>query len=287
MYTGNEVKHNRDIIYLGRIAGRLVGTVHLTIGKSCPAIGGLGEVVTVPEFRRRGIASRLCALARDDFRAWGGQALFLGSGDPGAARVYHRCGYRKLPGTNVMAYIASGDSPEAFLVEYFQPRRHVVVAGTPADRIPMIPLIVWPHAWQVMDANVGIVSTRYAIQHSCMGLYPLYERLLLEGNGTWFAARTDQGRAVGLSTARLSDAELCQVDGFVHRNFTEAWEPLLQAAIRWGEESGAATFHAHVSSEDEFKYALFETLGFRKAHDGVGLPLGDRLMPSAVLEKSL
>ena len=46
--------------------------------------------------------------------------FFLGTVNPAAARVYHRLGWRKLAGAEVMANILSGESPEAFLVEYFQ-----------------------------------------------------------------------------------------------------------------------------------------------------------------------
>jgi GNAT superfamily N-acetyltransferase len=86
-----------------------------------PALGGLGEVATVKRFRRRGIASDLCGLARDEFRKLRGRVLFLGTGNPDEARVYHRLGWRKLTGTNVMALIAGGEWPEAFLSEYFRP----------------------------------------------------------------------------------------------------------------------------------------------------------------------
>ena len=288
LLSGCEIEHNRNTIYVARIDGELVGTVHLTVARSSLAIGGLGEVLTDPHFRRRGISSRLCALACDDFRAWGGQALFLGTHNPQATRIYNRCGFRKLSSSNTMACITSGNSPESFLVELFKARRPAaIVPGSPADRITMIPLIVSPHEWEVMDANVNILSTRFVIQKSCMGLYPRYEKLILERKGAWFAARTDDDCLVGLSTARLGESDACRVDGFAHRNFARFREPLIREAMTWAAKSGRGRLKAHISVEDESKFALFEALGFQKSGDGSGFDLADRRVPSVILEKIL
>jgi len=286
-YFGTEIEHNRDLMYIGRVDGRLAGTVHLVIGKSDPALGGVGGVATDPEFRRKGIATRLCELARDDFQAWGGEALFLGAG-PVSAQVYRRCGWRILAGTNAMAWIAGGPSPEAYLEAYFGEKRPFTIAGGSAgERYPMVPLILTPHDWQVMDANVNILSTRYAIQSSCGGLYPRYERLPADARGAWFAARTDQARVVGLATARLEGPEECLVDGFVHLNYGEAWEPLVEKTIAWARARGAGECRARVSVEDEEKMAMFEPLGFRRGGAGEEFQLRESSVKSVFLEKRL
>jgi len=54
---------------------------------------------------------------------------------------------------------------------------------TPAARIPMIPLLVSPHDEVMLDANAGMVSTKFAVQHLCMGLFPRYDRLTRCGWG--------------------------------------------------------------------------------------------------------
>jgi len=286
-YFGTEIEHNRDLMYIGRVEGKLGGTVHLVIGKSDPSLGGVGGVATDPEFRRKGIATRLCERARDDIQEWGGEALFLGAG-PESARVYRRCGWRVLAGTNVMAWIASRRSPEAYLVAHFEEKRpFTIVNGSAAERYPMVPLIVTPHDWQVMDANVNIFSTRYAIQNSCGGLYQRYEGLLADARGAWFAARTDQARVVGLATARLDESQGCLIDGFVHRNFGEAWEPLIEKTIEWAKARGAGKCRVRASVEDEEKVALFEALGFRKGGVGEEFQLRECCVKSVFLEKGL
>ena len=234
IFAGDETKDNEDILYLMRQDEDLAGTSHLTVGKAVPRLGGLGEVATPTAFRRQGIAAELCESALDDFCRQGGEAFFLGTGNPAAARIYYRLGWRKLAGANVMALIVSGNSPEAFLVDYFREAegQTTIIPGTSAQRIPMIPLIVCPHDWQVLDANAGIFSTRYAVQSSCMGLYPKYDALLQQQSGTWFGAQTESGRLIGLATARLDESGVCHVDGFTHQCHLDAWADLMQRAVR-------------------------------------------------------
>ena len=233
--------------------------------KKHPILGGFGEVATRPELRGGGIATRLCGRAVEEFRAAGGQALFLGTVSPTARRIYHRLGWRKLAGAEVMANISTRDTPEGFLVDYFrEPGEAVVGPATPAVRIPMIPLLHAPHDWQVLDANAGMYSTRCCVQFSCMGLYRRYLAALAGGRGEWFCARTADGRVVGLSTVRVSDAA-CQLDGFAHPYFAAAWPDLMAAAMQRGAARGPGECRAVVCVEDEEKRSLFEGLGFRDA----------------------
>ncbi len=289
IFAGDETENNEDIVYLLRQKEHLAGTSHLTIGKAAPRLGGLGEVATPPPFRRQGIAARLCESARDDFRRRGGEAFFLGTGNPAAARIYYRLGWRKLAGANVMALIVSGNSPEVFLVDYFREAdgQTTIIPGTSAQRIPMIPLIVCPHDWQVLDINAGIFSTRYALQSACMGLYPKYDALVQQQRGAWFGAQTDSGHLVGLATARLDGLDVCHVDGFTHQFRLDAWQDLMQAAMDWGADRGATEWCGTLSVEDEDKWSLFGSLGFEVAGAGEAFTLGERQAPSVLLKRAV
>ena len=76
-------------------------------------------MATPSAYRQRGIAAELCRLALEEFQSKGGNAIFLGTSNLAARRIYHRLGWRKLAGTNVMASISDGRSPEEYLVDYF------------------------------------------------------------------------------------------------------------------------------------------------------------------------
>jgi GNAT superfamily N-acetyltransferase len=284
---GEEEEQNRNVVYLTRRGDSLAGTSHLVTPRRLPVLGGVGEVATAPEFRRLGISTELCFLAANEFRKDGGQALFLGTVNPDAARVYYRVGFRKLASANVMALVADGESPEAFLVGYFrEPGEVTVKSGSPEDRIPMIPLLAAPHDWQVLDANVGRFSTRYAVLNSCMGLYPRYAALADDNQGAWSSAATEDGRVVGLSTARLDGSGGCQVDGFAHKNHQDAWSGLVEAVIGWAAAKGVSPCWAAVSVEDGEKQALFESLGFREAGLADGFELDGRTVGAVRLERA-
>lgn len=269
VFLGDELEHNRLISYIERDDGALMGTCGMTIARAIPHLAGFGEVATEPKYRGRGIATRLCGEAVEEFTAQGGEAVFLGTGNPDAARIYHRLGWRRLAGANVWANVTTGDSPEEYLADYFrQPSPVAVVRGDASLRVPMIPLLLVPHDWQVLDGNLPspMTSTRYAVQNSCMGLCRKYYQLLEHG-GEWFAAKTRDDRLVGISTARVDKMNVCWVDGFIHARFRNEYVRLIEAAMEWGASLDAGGFASRVSVEDEDKQRLFASLGFRK--DGV------------------
>jgi GNAT superfamily N-acetyltransferase len=283
---GMEKAENRDVVYTLWDQDQLVGTSHLTYGLDSVSLGGLGEVATHPRFRKRGIADLLCRDALNDFSAAGGEALFLGTVNPAATRVYQRLGWKRLAGTTVMANVVGAETAEDFLVDYFRgagPAR--IEAATPGHRVPMIPLLVMPHDWKVLDALTGMSSTRYVIQNSCMGLYPRYEALRSAQNGTWFGARTPSGRLVGLCSLRMEAPERAQVDGFTRPSQSALWVTLLESAMTWAGERGARRFTSRVCLEDEEKLQGFESLGFRRVESAQPFALDHRQVRSVSMRK--
>jgi GNAT superfamily N-acetyltransferase len=273
---GAESGFNRDVVWVMREQGELAGTCHLTTPEAEPRLGGLGEVATEVRFRRRGIAAELCSLAREEFLQRGGRALFLGTGNPEAARVYHSLGWRKVAGTKLMSLTGAGESTSGFLEAHFGKGGGTVIEPmTPAARVPMIPLLVYPHRQLMLDVNADMVSTKYAVQPSCMGLFPRYDDLTRMDVGAVFCAHAEDGRLVGLSTVRMDDAQ-CTVDGFVHQSFFASWSELLQAALDWGIGRGASVFAADVAADDEGKRLGFERLGFVTAARRPPFVIGDQ-----------
>lgn len=267
VFLGSEVAYSHSTLYVQREDEQVAGTCFMMHSSTMPTLAGFGEVATAPPFRGRGIATALCRQAVADFRAAGGEAFFLGTVNPVAARVYQRLGWRKLAGATVMVNLTADLAPEEFLVDYFrQPGPVDVRMAGPEIRVPMIPLILTPHDSELLDANVSLYSCRYRTQNSCMGLYPRYVRALQNSQGAYFAASTPDGRVVGLATARrterTSDECTYQIDGFTHHRFATAWPDLLQAACTWARQQGATTLQAMLIAEDEAKQAIFHSLGF-------------------------
>ena len=279
VFLGNEVDHSRLITYLERDGDTLTGTCGITISRADPRLAGFGEVATRPDYRGRGIASRLCGQAVEEFDTQGGEAVFLGTGNPDAARIYHRLGWRRIAGTNVWARVSTGDSPEEYLADYFRaPGQMSIVPGDASLRLPMIPLLITPHDWQVLDGNLPapMMSTRYAVQNSCMGLCRRYYDLVKRDAAAWFAAKTSDGRLVGISTAWIDDSNVCAVDGFIHARFQDSFDALVGAAIDFGRFQEADRITTRLSVEDEDKQAAFESLGFHKGNVEGSFALDDR-----------
>ena len=274
---GSEGAESVIRVYTRRLGERLAGACLVATSRSLPALGGLGEVATSPEARRTGIATEVTRQARDDFAERGGEAMFLGTVNHAAARIYFRLGWRKLAGANLMLNALDGRSPEEFLVDYFRGIGAVEVREpSPADRVPMIPLLVSPHDWQALDFNAGMLSTRYAVQDSCLGLYRRYSALAKDGRGAWFCASDGRGQLAGLSSARLDGEGGCWVDGFTRGEKLDSWEALIGRAVDWGANRGASAIRATVSVEDDEKSALFESVGFKNVGAGESFDLGGR-----------
>ena len=282
---GGEGAQSLITVYIRRRGSKIVGACLVASSRDLPSLGGLGEVAASPDIRRSGIATELSRRARDDFGERGGRAVFLGTGNPDAARIYFRLGWRKLAGANLMVNVLNGDSPEEFLVGYFRNLGQATVrTPSPADRIPMIPLLASPHDWQALDFNAAMYSTRYAVQDSCLGLYRRYKALAEDGRGAWFCASTERGQIVGLSTARIDRDGACLVDGFTHKSHRHTWTELIQTAIDWGVDRGASSIRADASVEDEEKQSLFEAVGFRNARRRKPFDLGGRQVAAIRLE---
>ncbi|MBQ16764.1 MAG: hypothetical protein CMJ65_06525 [Planctomycetaceae bacterium] len=301
--NGIDVGRNRDTVWFvrsrrigdtGDDKQGLAATSHLTVPNDLPSLGGLGGVATDPGSRRQGLGERLCREARDEFRDGGGDALFLGTVNPSAARVYFRLGWRRLAGSTVMANITADVSPEEFLVDWFRGAAGPVTVrpGSAHARIAMIPLLLLPHDEQVLDANVDLFSTRYMTQNSCMGLYPRYAELA-SGGGAWFGGWSAEGRLIGLATARpLTRANeeagrMMQVDGCVHRVARAAWRELIDAAIGWSRDAGAGAVTVLTSVEDEAKRIQFEAIGFRSDGSGDEIDIAGRRVQTVRLKLRL
>lgn len=266
VFLGEEADHNRHVVLAENDGDTLAGTCGIMTPHANPEFAGIGEVATRPEYRGRGIAGRLCRQALDEFTENGGEAVFLGTENPAAARIYHRLGWRKIANSTDYVNVTTGDSPEEYLANYFRTPSPVnIVTGDASLRVPMIPLLLTPHDWQILDGNLPtpMISTRYAEQNSCMGLCRKYYYLVKRDNAEWFAAKTSDGRLVGISTAWIDTDGVCHVDGFIHARFRDTYNGLISAAIDWGTQQRAVRIATRLSSEDEEKQAKFEALGFR------------------------
>ena len=257
---------NRILIYIVREGGRVVAMCQFYISRRMPILSEFSYPGTRPDCRGRGIATQLWGAAIDDMEAMGVEAIFLGTFDRIAFRLYRRLGFSKLPASLTFVQALNGLSAEEFLADWFRDAGPATLSsGNPGDQLPSYPLIVSQHDWQVLDANAGLMSTRYSLHRTFRGLYLKCANVGDDENGARFSATTDDGKVVGMSTARLGDDGSCAVDGFVHGRYPDSFDDLILAAIGFGGSRGASAVHARVSREDIEKCQRFAALGFREA----------------------
>lgn len=261
---------DRKLLYVATVDGEIAGTSMLWVSRRDPKLCEFGLPATAPKFRRRGIGQALFDRPVEDFRAMGGEAIFLGTNQVPAERVYRRAGYSKLVGSIAQVRVLSGDSPEAYFVDYFRGLGPATVhPGDASDRTPSVPLVHSPHDWQVMDCNAPALSKRYFTHRSYAGQCGKFIDMLDSPESIFFAARAgDLQKVVGLSTARMLDGGVCSVDAFTHRYYEDSWHDLIEAAMEWGRQRGAETLQTTLSEEDYEKRRLFEGTGFAPAGPG-------------------
>lgn len=263
VFAGEENGQNRNLVLLVRRDQEVLATCQLTVTRDGGRWGGVGEVAVDEAARKQGLATQLCRAARDWFWSHQGEIVFLGTVNPAAARIYRRLGWHRLPGTTVMAATRAGETPEAFLVDHFRGSSSEVSLRplNAAARLPVIPLVLVAHPWQVLDANLGLGSIRFIRQDRCMSLYPLYQRLAQVPGGQVTAAWTADGHLVGLASANPLSPRRVRLDGFCHPQFLDCWDELIRSLLGGYLQQGA-TVCAVVASEDEEKRARFAALGF-------------------------
>jgi GNAT superfamily N-acetyltransferase len=277
LLAGSEMNENNFRVYSEIVNDQIAATAIVVSPLDLPELGALGEVATHPEFRQRGLASGLCRQLLDDFREQGGEAMFLGTVNPRAASIYERFGWNHIPNTKLMVHLTGQADPEEYLGNYFSGLIPLEVRTAGAkSRIPIIPLIISPHDWSVLDANVSMFSTRTERQVSCLGLYNRYNSLRETEQGEWFTLVTKEGKNLGISSAAQTGESSYQIDGFCHVSCPDYFQELIQTAIRWCSGNGASEITMKLSIDDEGKTTLIRSMGFQKSQSDGSFQYGEK-----------
>lgn len=273
---GKEVAVNSDVVWEAWEGDQLVGTIHATIPKACPAICGLSAMATHPSIRGKGLGRILFAKIIEEFESQGVTTAFLGTSNPIAAKLYHSLGFSFLSGSHVMVRYAQGDTVD-FCREHYKPVREdcKILKDDSAIRIPLIPLVLMGGNTKVLDVNTGLFHRDFVTQRSCMGLYPRYEQLLK--NGGHFYAAVDETGIVGAILSTMPTEAGIRADFYCCEGFEELLPRLLDAC----EDS----ICLQIAECDTKKQELARKLGFSSATDPQILPCGDVFLPFRIWKK--
>ena len=260
---GEEDRWNCVHIYRHISEHQTISTAIVIRPHSIPALGGLGEVSTNPKFRGKGLATITCRQLAEDFHETGGVALFLGTVNPDAARIYERLGWQQINGSKLMVNLSDTDNYDDFIQKYFYDSIPIkICVAQPGSRIPLIPLVLLPHDWSILDSNVSLYSINVEPQLSCLGLYRRYEYLRTHCQGEWFTLLTEDERVIGVSSASYKGNNRYQVDGFCHPNYENFFVKLIETAVNWCKSRQAAEITFKISQQDRSKKHIVRNIGF-------------------------
>ena len=258
---GDEADWNMTNIYQRMNDDQTIATAIVIRSLAIPYLGGLGEVSTHPEYRGKGLATGIWQRLLEDFLNSEGSALFLGTVNPDAARIYERLGWHHLYGTELMVNMSGSDLYDDFIRNYFSSAiPSTICEAKPSARIPLIPLVIFPHHWKMLDSNISLYSTNARTQLSCLGLYRRYDYLRSDYEGEWFTLLSEDGKVLGISSAAHKGDKKYEVDGFCHPKYEDFFSPLIQTAVKWCVSREASEIIFNVSKEDTDKENLIRDM---------------------------
>ena len=241
----------------GHLAGDLAGTCWTAWGRAQPDLGVVGGVVTKSPYRRRGIASHLCAKLCDIFDRAGGRLLYLAAATDAARSIYEKkLGFRPVVG-RILCRSASGACPE----DGFAPGQavHARVA-TWGDLGAIVPLCVFPHPCVLVNALTRFPSTRIEGPARCVGIFWNVWRATVERGGQWHVLENERGRLVASAVAAPGSGEACNVDFIWHPHYEREGAAFVLNFLAETAKGGACRLQ--VCENDEWKLGHAAKLGF-------------------------
>jgi GNAT superfamily N-acetyltransferase len=274
---------------VAEIAGELVGTSWFMQARADRSVGVFGEVFTAPEQRGKGIALALTQAAVAGFRAAGGSALYLATGNPVAARVYARAGFATYTG-NVMRHLSAPDpgfDDALFAFSEGASVRRAVWGDLPR----VVALSVFPHRWLVCHYGLQRISSRYRQQDRCVSIYYPLWRPMEDGSGVLTVLETPDRRLVGVASLAATDTPGQEgtglLDFLVHENYRSEAGQLVEFTLR-NAPAGMRQVTACFAGVDQEKAAIAAQAGFRQeAVRAAALQVGDHAHDVAVYSRSL
>jgi GNAT superfamily N-acetyltransferase len=258
---------SRNYFFIAEIDGEIVSTCWYIVSAANPEIGALGEVYTVPKYRKLELAKNLCQKALNHFEFHGGQTMLLGSNNPIAIEMYKKMGFVEYPG-NLMRYTV--DPPDVFDKEYFDAKQETVVREIQHGDIPGIAnLIGAPNPWYSVCYAAGVFSFSHQPEARCVSLYTTLKRSIDMG-GCWCVIETAGAqRTAGIGTlihqGNRLNPQSAVMDIFVHPNFKSKACELIDYLVDKVKAEGIAQLRVEILDGEDEKIGIIEKYGFKKS----------------------
>lgn len=246
------------------VDGDVVATAWTMTPRDEPRLATMGEVYTDPAWRGRGLAPAVCGALLDRFDAAGGEAMFLGTGNPSAARIYRSLGFAPYP-RGLMRRDSAG-AAAAFDSKWFAPSAVSLRPVNWGDTPRLVMLYATPNPWLSVCWMQGLYAAPHVINDRCNSL--VKHTWQATRPGAWPAMVNAEGAVVGSGPMEPLGNEKAvlgaNVDVFVHPTFHGEADTLIDAMLAEARTLGWRWLRAELGSDDAAKRALLEAFGFRE-----------------------
>ena len=263
LLAGGLAATSLDRFVVGEVGGAYAGSMTYAAPRDGADVAVLGMVWTREDQRRKGIARTLLQHTLADFRAGGGQAMYLCTTNPHAYALYARAGFRPLVGDG-MRYLAPGS--DDFDRTYFAPAGPATVRdATWGDLARAAALYNQPLPdWLVKDYHAPRRVFRDVRYESH---YLRVWKPASEGRGCLLVLENPRRRVVGIASAVETDSFYEQhvrlVDCWACPAYLDALPGLLDALAERAAGGGAEVLQAFLAASDRAKEDAFLAAGFR------------------------
>jgi hypothetical protein len=261
---------SRDYLFLVRAPprGAIVGTSWYGTSAANPRLGLLGDVLAVPGDRRRGIGTIATSANLEHFAEHGGEAMYLGTVNPAAFRIYEKLDFATYSGLVRRALLGrAAADPDGFDRAYWRadgPTR--VRPAHWGDQAGLLALYFAPHATALLDAPTGKYASWVAPQPACVGFYPPLRDSTVGRTGALGVLETEDGRIVGavaLHRRTLPPEERhATLDYCLAPAAGDRADQLLRYGLTEAERLGVR-LTAEICERDELKAGALRDAGFR------------------------
>jgi GNAT superfamily N-acetyltransferase len=249
------------------IEGAVVATAWSTTPADEPRLGTMGEVFTDPSWRGQGLAPAVCGALLERFDAAGGRLLFLGTGEPTAARIYASLGFVPWPRGLMRRDVpsAADGAVSTFDAEWWAPSPVTIRPIAWGDVPRIVALYAAPNPWLSACWMQGLYSASVVTHDRCNSL--VKHTWQATRPGAWLGIVSERGALVGSAPLEPYGNERAvrggNLDIFVHAAFRREAPGLLSAVMDEARHLGWRWLGAELGEADVDKRALLDAHGFR------------------------
>ena len=266
LLSGSEVQSNLIKLYVYENKDQILSSAVIVMNIQNPSIAAIGEVCTSLNSRGKGLANSLCEkIIEDYFSNYQNNAIFLGTVNPIAEKIYKSLGWKNIDNSFVMFNSKNQDDFESFLNKYNKNElRKNISEGNSNFRLSIIPFVLSIRSNNQIDLNSKINLINKT--SSCLGLFNKYESLQFR-QGKWFSLSDDENRIFSIVSYLEENNKSFRIDGLFNKFYYDDSKKLIKFLVNKLVNQKANKIYAEIYKKDELKLQLFHELGFTEENN--------------------